>query len=752
MHKIFILSITLIAILSISIQAQVPINQNSFWQSAYDGNYGTGMIWSDCNNDGLIDVFFSNGNDIVRAQNTIYVNNGTILPQVPEWRSSNYEYSGHCAVGDINDNGYPDFFVANYLGADGFGHPTLSNFYSNETGLPSVDPDWYTNEYTYSFSCAFGDADGDGDLDFALATGDAYNGEDRKDIIYYNVDGQFSELDVWQTDDLTMSMDVVFGDIDKNGYLDAVFCSDDDGVLAYFNTAGVLETSPSWQSSTANPANTVILGDVNNDTWLDVIVANNNQLGGNGKFQVYFNDGSGNLINTPGWESATGGYGSALALYDYDHDGDLDLATGRWWGYPNVYENTGGTFSTNPIWQANDNTVLEELAWIDIDGDGVEHEADTIYHSGGHRVFYTTHSPLQAIDSVVVDGIKLINTDYCYDLVSAWVSLSSSPSSSIEIYYQYSYNNDLTVANWDTYNYAYENTNSPFVDFSSDVTLGWAPLDVTFTDNSVGASGQFWQFGDGGNSYDTSPLHSYTVPGSYDVKLENTLADGAHNHTEFKMIIVLGDTLIIPNTFAGTYETVKISIHMNNSQPINSLVLPIIYTNDIDLDYVSMDTDGCRTGYFSQVAVTHTDPWVGRLTITMDANGGEGNVPLAPGDGPIVNLYFETTNLTGTADIRVESYTGHALDCSSMYADFLPETVLGTLTVGICGDADGDGVGPLVDDLVYLVDYIFKGGPAPDPLYLSDVNGIPGILVDDLVYLVDYIFKGGPEPVCDVLD
>lgn len=750
LKRLFILLI-ITTILSISIQAQVPIDQNSFWQSAFDGNYGTGMIWRDCNNDGLIDVFFSNGNDIVRAQNTIYINNGTILPQTPEWKSANFEYSGHCAVGDIDDNGYPDFMVTNYLGAGGFGTTALSNFYSNENGLPSVNPDLFSSEYTYSFSCAFGDVDGDGDLDYAMATGDAYNDEDKNDLIFFNVDGLFSDANVWRSDSLTMSMDVVFGDLDKNGYLDAVFCSDDNGVLAYYNTAGVLETSPSWRTNSSNPANTVILGDVNNDTWLDVVVANNNQLGGNGKFQVYFNDGAGNLYGDPGWESATGGYGSALALYDYDHDGDLDLATGRWWGYPRVYENTGVTFTTNPVWSANDNTVLEELAWIDVDGDGVEHKADTIYHSGNHKVFYTTLSPLQAIDSVCVDGIILSNAEYCFDLVSAWISLGTSPTSSIEIYYQYSFKNDLTVVNWDTYNYAYGNTNSPYVSFSSDVTLGWAPLDVTFTDNSTGASDQLWQFGDGTGSAVTNPLHTYTIPGSYDVRLDNTLADGAHNHTEYKMIIVLGDTIKIPDTFVGIYDTIKITISMNNSQPVTSLVLPVIYTNDIDMEYVDFDTDGCRTDYFSQAALTHSDLWTGKLTIKLTANGSAGNIPLPPGDGPIVNLYFETSSLMGTADIRVESYLGHPFDCSSLYADYLPETITGTVMVGICGDSDGDGLGPNVADLTYLVDYLFKGGSAPDPLFLSDVTGGgDGIYVDDLVYMVDYLFKGGPAPECSL--
>ncbi len=58
---------------------------------------------------------------------------------------------------------------------------------------------------------------------------------------------------------------------------------------------------------------------------------------------------------------------------------------------------------------------------------------------------------------------------------------------------------------------------------------------------------------------------------------------------------------------------------------------------------------------------------------------------------------------------------------------------------------DGD---VLVNDIVWLVDYLFKGGIAPDCLDEGDcavpLDGI--ILVNDIVYLVDYIFKGGPPP------
>ncbi len=65
----------------------------------------------------------------------------------------------------------------------------------------------------------------------------------------------------------------------------------------------------------------------------------------------------------------------------------------------------------------------------------------------------------------------------------------------------------------------------------------------------------------------------------------------------------------------------------------------------------------------------------------------------------------------------------------------------------VCGDADSDQA-VNVADAVYLINYIFKGGPAPDPLDAGDANCDGAVNVADAVYLINYIFKGGPEPCC----
>jgi hypothetical protein len=63
----------------------------------------------------------------------------------------------------------------------------------------------------------------------------------------------------------------------------------------------------------------------------------------------------------------------------------------------------------------------------------------------------------------------------------------------------------------------------------------------------------------------------------------------------------------------------------------------------------------------------------------------------------------------------------------------------------LCGDVTGDDVVD-VGDVVYLINYLFKNGPAPDPLQTGDVNLDAVVDVGDVVYLINYLFKGGPPP------
>jgi len=63
------------------------------------------------------------------------------------------------------------------------------------------------------------------------------------------------------------------------------------------------------------------------------------------------------------------------------------------------------------------------------------------------------------------------------------------------------------------------------------------------------------------------------------------------------------------------------------------------------------------------------------------------------------------------------------------------------------GDANGDRV-VNVGDGVYVVAYVFKGGPAPEPMQAGDATCDEACNVADAVYIINFVFKGGPEPDC----
>lgn len=85
-------------------------------------------------------------------------------------------------------------------------------------------------------------------------------------------------------------------------------------------------------------------------------------------------------------------------------------------------------------------------------------------------------------------------------------------------------------------------------------------------------------------------------------------------------------------------------------------------------------------------------------------------------------------------------------------SDSPPTTELHSFTITIspdppviCGDANGDLL-VNITDAVFIIDFIFNGGAAPDPLESADANSDGLVNITDAVYLIRYIFNGGPAP------
>ncbi len=91
--------------------------------------------------------------------------------------------------------------------------------------------------------------------------------------------------------------------------------------------------------------------------------------------------------------------------------------------------------------------------------------------------------------------------------------------------------------------------------------------------------------------------------------------------------------------------------------------------------------------------------------------------------------------------VRALDSAGHASSFQASPFSFISASF-------VCGDVNGDGTGGNILDLTFLVDRIFRGGPAPNPPISGSVNCDATVNILDLTYMVDRIFRGGPAPCC----
>ncbi|MGB2803712.1 MAG: C25 family cysteine peptidase [Candidatus Zixiibacteriota bacterium] len=93
----------------------------------------------------------------------------------------------------------------------------------------------------------------------------------------------------------------------------------------------------------------------------------------------------------------------------------------------------------------------------------------------------------------------------------------------------------------------------------------------------------------------------------------------------------------------------------------------------------------------------------------------------------------------GTYEVKVKARD--IFDCESGWSEAL---TVARYVRGDCNDDDVIDIG----DAIYLINYLYKSGPAPDPPQAGDVNCDSGCELADVVFLVNYLFKSGPPPDC----
>ncbi|UCB52987.1 MAG: hypothetical protein JSV10_02540 [Candidatus Zixiibacteriota bacterium] len=115
----------------------------------------------------------------------------------------------------------------------------------------------------------------------------------------------------------------------------------------------------------------------------------------------------------------------------------------------------------------------------------------------------------------------------------------------------------------------------------------------------------------------------------------------------------------------------------------------------------------------------------------------------APSCEPGYPAVFTWSPAVSDTGIWICSFT--ATDAGS---DMGTDQIVILVGTAFCGDCIDDA---LIDlgDLIYLVHWLYKGGPAPDPLCRADANCDGAGDIGDVVYLINYLFRFGPAPCVD---
>jgi hypothetical protein len=157
-------------------------------------------------------------------------------------------------------------------------------------------------------------------------------------------------------------------------------------------------------------------------------------------------------------------------------------------------------------------------------------------------------------------------------------------------------------------------------------------------------------------------------------------------------------------------------------------------------------TDGLEVAYLTgylhdNLAIKFVNPsqWM-----TLSKSGGS----LAAGEADTIICNINTM------DMDIGDYACNVIITSNdPDPDDNPITVRVNLSVSdapqyICGDANGDGQNPSVQDATYLVSFLFDDGPEPPAMGAVDVDGSGGVNVQDLTTLINFLFNSGPPLNC----
>ena len=324
-----------------------------------------GVAVFDYDNDGFLDIFFTNGAQIPSLEkkgptfyNKLYRNNrdGTFTDVTERAGIAGEGYSMGVAAADYDNDGWTDLYVTgvnrNFLYHNN-GDGTFTDV-TQRAGVAGVDA---KGSKLWSVGAAWLDYDNDGHLDLFVANyldwsweksmvcGDAgkrlscspllYHG--LPNILYHN-NGNGTFTDVSESSGIAhligKGMGLAIADYDGDGFMDIFVGNDVMGNFLFKNLAGqgfaevAIEAGVAYTEDGIPISNMgVDFRDLNNDGWPDLVITS---LSGD-TFQLFLNTGQGMFL--PSTFQAGLGYGTlnmsgwGVGVYDLDNDGNKDVFT-----------------------------------------------------------------------------------------------------------------------------------------------------------------------------------------------------------------------------------------------------------------------------------------------------------------------------------------------------------------------------------------------------------------------------------------
>jgi len=165
-------------------------------------------------------------------------------------------------------------------------------------------------------------------------------------------------------------------------------------------------------------------------------------------------------------------------------------------------------------------------------------------------------------------------------------------------------------------------SNTSVTSFSASPTSGKVPLTVSFTDKSTGKPTSWkWTFGDGDNSTEMNPVHTYNKSGNYTVALTTTNEEGSDKVQKSNYISVVS---VNGSVVSSPDHTVPVTA-FSAAPTAGSMPLTVSFTDQSTGSPASWRWDFGDGNTSADKNPVHTYNKSGRYTVTLTASNANGS-------------------------------------------------------------------------------------------------------------------------------